>query len=145
MLRIVILLVLLATQAQATSITNDIACLAKNIYFEARGQSYEGQKAVAFVTLNRVRSPLYPNNICEVVWQYKQFSWTHDGYSNQPKDIKSFKIATALAIYVYNKYGQVIDPTNGAIMFHANYVRPYWRHEYQLSTIIGDHIFYVER
>jgi spore germination cell wall hydrolase CwlJ-like protein len=145
MLKIVILALLLTTKAHANSVTSDISCLAKNIYFEARNQSHEGQKAVAFVTLNRVRSPLYPSTICEVVQEYKQFSWTHDGKSNQPKDIKSFKIATALAIYVYNNYGQINDPTKGALMFHANYVRPYWRHDYKLSTVIGDHIFYVEK
>jgi spore germination cell wall hydrolase CwlJ-like protein len=133
------------TSANAGNTTKDIACLATNIYFEARNQSYEGQKAVAFVTLNRVHSSQYPNNVCEVVWQPKQFSWTIDGKSNKPKDIASFKIATALAIQVYNKYNQVNDPTKGALMFHANYVRPYWRQDYKISTIIGDHIFYVEK
>jgi hypothetical protein len=42
----------------------DIICLAKNIYFEASNQSYVGQQAVAWVTLNRVHSGNYPNTIC---------------------------------------------------------------------------------
>lgn len=125
-------------------IARDISCLAKNIYFEARNQSHDGQKAVAFVTLNRVKSTQYPNDICEVVWQYRQFSWTVDDRVDQPRDIRSFKIATVMALYVYTKYGTIPDPTKGAIMYHANYVDPYWRHDYKLSTIIGDHIFYVD-
>ena len=44
-------------------------CLATNIYFEARGESLEGKKAVAFVTLNRVESESFPNDICSVVYQ----------------------------------------------------------------------------
>jgi len=116
-------------------------CLAKNVYFEAGNQSYMGKKAVAFVTLNRVRSKLYPNNICDVVWQHKQFSWTKDGKSNSPRSVKTFSVALAAAIYVYNNYGRVKDPTRGAIMYHAVYISPYWHRDYKPTVIIGDHIF----
>ena len=116
-------------------------CLAKNIYFEAANQSYMGQQAVAFVTLNRVRSKLYPDSICDVVWQHKQFSWTKDGKSNSPRSVKNFTIALAAAVYVYNNYGRVKDPTRGAIMYHAVYISPYWHHDYKPTVIIGDHIF----
>ena len=52
-----------------------VTCLATNIYFEARSEDRVGQYAVAEVTLNRVASPDYPDDVCEVVWQDKQFSW----------------------------------------------------------------------
>jgi spore germination cell wall hydrolase CwlJ-like protein len=53
---------------------NELGCLVENVYFEARGEDVLGQAAVAYVTLNRVRSPDYPDTICDVVWQKGQFS-----------------------------------------------------------------------
>lgn len=53
------------------------ACLVKNVYWEARGESRAGMKAVAQVTLNRVRAAQWPDSVCEVVRQPRQFSWTH--------------------------------------------------------------------
>ena len=44
-------------------------CIAENIYFEARAESIEGKAAVANVTRNRVKSSLFPNTYCEVVYQ----------------------------------------------------------------------------
>lgn len=119
----------------------DIICLAKNIYFEASNQSYVGQQAVAWVTLNRVHSGDYPNTICGVVFQYKQFSWTIDGKYRSPRSIKKFSVALAAAINVYNNYGRVKDPTRGAIMYHTVYIVPYWHYDYKPTVIIGDHIF----
>src|SRR4051812_2158902 len=55
---------------------DDLGCLVEAIYFEARDQSLLGQAAVASVIMNRVRSPLYPNSVCAVVWQDRQFSYT---------------------------------------------------------------------
>ena len=48
----------------------------KNIYFEAGNQSLSGKEAVALVTLNRMRASNYPDTVCGVVYQRKQFSWT---------------------------------------------------------------------
>src|SRR5262245_51695399 len=52
-----------------------IACLARNVYFEARGEIELGQYAVAEVTMNRKASGLYPNTVCGVVYERKAFSW----------------------------------------------------------------------
>ena len=46
-----------------------VACLALNIYFEARNQSFEGQVAVAQVVFNRVADHRYPDNVCDVIYQ----------------------------------------------------------------------------
>jgi len=54
----------------------DLVCLAMNIYHEGRGEEMRGQAAIAAVTMNRVRSARYPDTVCAVVWQRKQFSWT---------------------------------------------------------------------
>jgi hypothetical protein len=94
-------------------------CLATNIYFEARGESVEGQKAVAFVTLNRVESDKFPNDICSVVYQAKhsrwwaehrdrlvpirnqcQFSWYCDGKSDAIRNSYDYKRLYTLAAEV---------------------------------------------
>src|SRR5919106_4678476 len=54
-------------------------CLARNVYYEARGEPIAGQYAVAEVTMNRKASPRYPKTVCEVVYQKEAFSWTELG------------------------------------------------------------------
>ena len=88
-------------------------CGAQNIYHESRGESNLGQIAVAQVVRNRVESQKYPNTICEVVWQPKQFSWTHDGRSDEPKDRKAFVKAVWLHLVANIKN----DITDGATKF----------------------------
>jgi len=134
-------------------------CLATNIYFEARGESYEGQKAVAFVTLNRVDSNKFPNDICSVVYQAKhsdwwaehkdrlvpirnkcQFSWYCDGKSDRIRNSSDYQRLYTLAAEVIT--GRHEDNTEGALWYHANYVRPDWRLTYAKTVDIDDHIFY---
>ena len=64
-------------------------CLAMNIYHEARGERWEGQIAVAHVTMNRVAHDEWPNNVCDVVYQKKQFSWTHVVKDVKPRERKA--------------------------------------------------------
>ena len=61
-------------RASADLSEDDLECLVRNVYHECRGESLIGQAAVAHVTLNRVRSPAYPDTVCGVVWQSGQFS-----------------------------------------------------------------------
>lgn len=60
-------------------------CLALAIYYETRSEPLEGQLAVAKVILNRVDSDHYPNDVCDVVYQPRQFSFTHDGKPERPR------------------------------------------------------------
>lgn len=53
----------------------DVACLAMAVYYESRGESLKGQRAVASVVMNRVRSPRFPDTVCEVIFQPHQFSF----------------------------------------------------------------------
>ncbi len=46
-----------------------LECLTQAVYYEARSESEDGQRAVAQVVLNRVRHPAYPNSVCGVVYQ----------------------------------------------------------------------------
>ncbi len=80
-----ILIAVMATFGTSTAQLNpdEVFCLAQNIYFEASVEHRVGKSAVAHVTLNRVDSPRYPDSVCEVVWQDRQFSWTQDGKSDR--------------------------------------------------------------
>lgn len=118
-----------------------IRCLADNIYFESLIEPVAGQIAVANVTMNRVKSEWFPNTVCEVVWQNKQFSWTHDGKSDIPLVGKQYNDIYKLAQMVYT--GQIEDITEGSTFYHADYVSPAWAKKMDRKVVkIGRHIFY---
>lgn len=127
----------------------ELKCLALNIYFEARGETREGQVAVAHVTMNRAHSRKFPDTVCGVVKHNRrpgvkhkcQFSWYCDGRSDEPTDAGAWGDAIEVAHAVY--WGQEPDPTDGALWYHAIYVKPVWRHKLKRRGQIGEHIFYV--
>jgi spore germination cell wall hydrolase CwlJ-like protein len=121
-----------------------VTCLATNIYFEARSEDRVGQYAVAEVTLNRVASPDYPDDVCEVVWQDKQFSWTHDGKSDKPTDAEAWSQALSIAANAIDDY-EIEDMRifrQTVLYYHAKSVTPYWSKEMRQVGVIGSHIFY---
>lgn len=74
-------------QASTDLSERELGCLVANIFWEARGEDDLGQAAVAWVTLNRARSPDYPDTVCGVVWQESQFSCFLDrGWKVRPHD-----------------------------------------------------------
>ena len=122
-------------------------CLAMNMYHEARSEGIRGMMAVAEVTMNRVESKKYPNNVCAVVKQgYRkgnkscQFSWYCDGKSDKMKNQHWREIAEEMAIDYLT--GLDTNFTQGATHYHASYVRPYWADSFDKTTQIGTHIFY---
>lgn len=121
--------------------SREIECLAKNIYFEARGEPFEGQLAVAFVTLNRVESPAFPGTICKVVWAPGAFSWTRDNLPNNPEDKRAYKKIYELSKHFYLS-PDYADPTQGAMYYHAKSVSPCWLPDAIKLIDIGRHIFY---
>jgi len=127
----------------------EIECLALNIYFEARGEPEVGQLAVGHVVMNRVSSKRFPGTVCEVVQQggalrrYRcQFSWWCDGRSDTPGNKRLWEKSAELALNVY--WGRSADPTEGALWYHADYVKPYWRKKFERGPKIGRHIFYSQ-
>jgi N-acetylmuramoyl-L-alanine amidase len=109
------------------------------VYFEARGEDALGQAAVAHVILNRVKSPLYPDSVREVVWQPGPFSVTNDGCSNRMTDLDA--IGKAVDIALATSRGKIKDPTGGALHYYAqDKVRPYWA-KGGWGFILGDHTF----
>ncbi len=131
----------------------DVNCLAKNIYFEARSQSLKGQIAVALVTINRVNSKRFPNSICKVVQQTNRkngkivlhkchFSWFCDGKSDIPRDKMSWDNSLLIARTMLNN--PIEDFLHGATHYHRIDVDPYWNKKMLKFSTIGDHIFYID-
>ncbi len=125
----------------------EFRCMATAVYFEARGESIEGQIAVGQVIMTRVRSDYYPNTICGVVFQGQwnrnacQFSFACDGKPDTPKDRKRWDIAIDVAKKVIS--GQAyIKEIGEATHYHATYVSPDWRKQMERVKQIGVHIFY---
>lgn len=122
----------------------DHVCLAKNIYFEARNESLKGRMAVALVTLKRVQDPRYPNTVCGVVYDNKQFSWYSDGLSDRPRDHNSYADIALLASAMLDTETVIFDFTYGSTHYHADYVSPYWNKYMVRKVKIDTHIFYYE-
>ncbi|NMJ87652.1 MAG: cell wall hydrolase [Thaumarchaeota archaeon] len=141
----------------------DAKCLAKNIYFEAGVESTAGKLAVANVTINRAIHVNYPNTICGVVREgihyYNakrdeyfpvrnrcQFSWYCDGLGDNPREGRTWESAQELAKKVLVNYHDkaLIDITDGAMYYHANWMETYpsWSKKKKIMTSIDRHIFY---
>jgi len=120
---------------------DDLFCLAKNIYHEARGEGIREQRAVAQVTLNRVKSPKFRNTICGVVHEPNQFSWANK--KSQRWSVphgKQWTEAMQLAEKVLLA-GQAIDGMDGVLYFHSKAISPGWRNMRRFA-VIGNHVFY---
>ena len=122
-------------------------CLASGIYFEARGESVKGQAAVAQVILNRVRNPAYPNTICGVVYQNKdwrnrcQFSFACDNIKDRINSGRHWKMAREVAMAT--TAGKIwLKEVGSATHYHAVYVRPVWGKTMKKVGRIGLHVFY---
>lgn len=123
-------------------------CLATAVYFEARGESTKGQKAVAEVVLARARTPGRPRSICGVVYEGAkrrtgcQFSFTCDGVSDRVRNREAWVTAQRIATSVMRTGGRVNPVARGATFYHADYVKPGWATRMVKVAQIGTHIFY---
>lgn len=121
-------------------------CLTAAIYYEARSEPVDGQRAVAQVVLNRVRDRAFPKSICGVVYQGSerstgcQFSFTCDGSMLHPRDPAAWARAAAVAQGALA--GLVYAPVGAATFYHANYVLPWWASSLNRIGSVGSHIFY---
>ena len=147
-------------------LTSIIACLAVNLYFEARNEPVVGQIAVTQVVLNRTQDPRYPDDPCDVITQGPhvngvpvknkcQFSWYCDGkkdviwanYERTGQEIKlnaqAWRQSVEVAIWTlgYGSY-RINDNTTGALYYYAhNLVYPHWADKFEVTEIIGNHTF----
>lgn len=126
-------------------------CLAKNVYFEAGSESFEGKVAVAQVTMNRVNHPNFPKDVCQVVYQKTvvmqrvicQFSWyCQNGGRPRIKHpelyAESYEVAKKVLLENFR-----LSTMKDAMYFHATYINPNWGKE--RIGVIGNHVFYRER
>lgn len=127
-----------ATNAALDQQTN---CLATAVYFEARGESFEGQLAVAHVVMNRASSGRYPPDWCSVVKQPAQFSFVRHGEFPQA-DTNSSAWRKAQAIAELAAANIVPSVSQDVLWYHADYVAPTWRRNLTEVEKIGAHIFY---
>ncbi|MEO8454652.1 MAG: cell wall hydrolase [Sphingomicrobium sp.] len=116
-------------------------CLATAVYFEARGESVEGQLAVARVVMNRAASGRYPPDWCSVVKQPAQFSFVRHGQFPWT-DTSSAAWARAQGVARLATANVIPSVGNDVLWYHANYVAPSWGHRLNMVEKIGAHIFY---
>jgi spore germination cell wall hydrolase CwlJ-like protein len=117
-------------------------CLANAVYFEARGESLEGQLAVAEVVLNRSQSGRYPATICGVVTQPLQFSFVNATRRIPAANRSSDAWRKAVAIARIAQDGVTDQLTSDVLWYHADYVAPSWGRRLSRVTKVGLHIFY---
>jgi spore germination cell wall hydrolase CwlJ-like protein len=122
-------------------LTDEAKCIAVDVYLEARGESLEGQYAVARVVMNRAASGRYPPDWCSVVKQPAQFSFVRNGQF-PAADTSSPAWARAEAIARLAAANIVPSLDNDVLWYHANYVDPSWCHRMNMVEKIGAHIFY---
>jgi len=131
-----------------------LVCLATAIYFEARGEPFAGQLAVANTIMNRVEDERFPDTVCDVVTQGPTYSWTEDfpvrhkcqfsfycdGRSDEPTDAHAYEVAELIAKAVLEHRAN--DVSEGATHYHATYVNPSWSETKEQTVRINNHIFY---
>ena len=135
-------------QEVAMDIGQQIECMAKNIYYEAGSEPFEGKVAVAQVTMNRVESGKFADNVCGVVYQKNsiyqkvicQFSWACDRDTGmRPTNKANYDESMSVAKKVLLE-GFKLPSLENAMYFHGDYINPGWNRK--KVAHIGRHIFY---
>lgn len=124
---------------------DSLTCLARTIYWEAKGADAKDMAAVASVVLNRLGHDGFPDTICDVVKQGQQakacqFSWWCDGRPDQVEEPQRYSVAKEIARKALNQ--QLADPTGGAMYFHDRRVRPSWANAYRKTAQTTHFFFY---
>ena len=125
---------------------NALECLTAAVYYEARSESEDGQRAVAQVVLNRVRHPAFPKSVCGVVYQGSnrttgcQFTFTCDGSLNRGREPGAWARAERIAADALSGY--VFAPVGLATNYHTTAIHPWWADAMAKAVTIGAHIFY---
>jgi len=130
----------------ALDASRDLECLTQAVYYEARGEGRDGQRAVAQVVINRARHPAFPKTVCAVVFQGAgrrtgcQFSFTCDGSMRRGVNQGAWNRARQVASEALS--GSVYAPVGNATHFHTTGVSPRWRTSLIRVGQVGDHVFY---
>ena len=123
------------------ALSEQMRCLAGAVYFEARGEPFSGQLAVAQVVINRADSSRFPSSYCGVVYQRAQFSFVRGGAMPRINTgSNAWKRAKAIARIAHE--GMWESEAEDALYFHAKYVSPSWSRKKTARATINQHIFY---
>jgi spore germination cell wall hydrolase CwlJ-like protein len=130
--------------------SRDLRCLARAIYFEARGEPTRGKLAVGRVVLNRVASRSYPHSVCRVVYQNDhlrnrcQFSFACDGKPDIVADRATWKEILTYAEWLLTHDASERHESElwTSTHYHADYVTPDWAKHLTLTGRVGHHLFY---
>ncbi|WP_236177098.1 cell wall hydrolase [Pseudomonas qingdaonensis] len=125
-----------------------ITCLARTLYWEAKGGEAADMQGVASVVMNRLGHEGFPGTVCEVVKQgikerTCQFSWWCDGRSDDVEEPVQYTVAKEIARKALNQ--QLTDRTDGAMYFHDRHVHPAWAKAYRKTAESSKFIFYKPR
>ncbi|MEJ7925520.1 cell wall hydrolase [Sphingobium sp. AN641] len=122
-------------------------CLTSAIYYEAGNEPIEGQRAVAQVVLNRVRSRHWPDSVCAVVYEGSertdmrcQFTFSCDGSMMRAPNAAAW--ARSMLVARQALAGMVYAPAGLATHYHTLAVSPGWAGSLRPVAVIGAHIFY---
>ncbi|MAF29196.1 MAG: cell wall hydrolase [Croceicoccus sp.] len=123
------------------NLDKQLNCLAGAIYHESKGEPLDGQLAVARVIVARAESPRFPSSYCGVVFQRHQFSFVRGkAMPAINKSSRAWQRAQKLAL-IADQDGWKSE-AEGALYFHANYVKPRWSSKMTRLAQIDNHIFY---
>ena len=139
----------LISKEVAEEFNKEVNCLAENVYYESASEPYEGKLAVAQVTINRVKSGKFADNVCGVVKQKNsingsivcQFSWVCESVKNIVRNKYQWEESLVVAKKALTQaFAHDLLYEQDAMYFHATYVHPEWKRTKVKQ--IGNHIFY---
>ncbi|APX93746.1 cell wall hydrolase [Halomonas sp. 1513] len=131
--------------AGQAALEDPLTCLARALYWEAKGTPEAAKVGVAHVVLNRLAHPGFPNTVCEVITDGAeqgpcQFSWWCDGRANDVVEDDAYETAREIARQALNQ--TLPDSTGGALYFHDRSVQPGWAAVFPLTAETDIFLFY---
>jgi len=138
----------------------DAKCLALNAVKEAGNQGIRGMQATMAVVINRSKHPNYPNGVCQVILEPRQFSWANKltakqrtsirrgrgtglEAANSPVDSLPYMQALTMAQKPDKQLQQVLPA--GTLYYHTTKIKPKWSKKLKRVATIKDHVFYAEK
>ncbi|AYJ89850.1 MULTISPECIES: cell wall hydrolase [Bacillus] len=110
--------------------------LSRLVHAEAKGESYEGKKAVASVVLNRVEHRSFPDSVKGVIYQRNAFQPVSNGSIHDKADQDSIKAVKQVV--------KEHDRTTKAIYFYnPKTATDHWIRSRKIVERIGRHVFAV--
>ena len=129
----------------------EVSCIIEAVYFEARGESEEGHKAIVEVIKNRSENELFPNTFCGVVQQNKQFSYrngdkkNHLVYTNKEKKEEITKTVYTHLYDLSKKKNCNLLPECVSHYDGKAFTKPAWAYKMNMVQEIGMHQFYCKK